>query len=45
VNIDAGIGLSTKENPQKTTKGSLKFKGVVHLINEGDMVIANIKNN
>jgi hypothetical protein len=45
VNVDKGVGFSTKETPDKTTKGSLKFKGSIHLTNEGDMIIANITNN
>ena len=46
VNVDKGIGFSTKETPDNPhTKGSIKFKGILHIANEGDMIIANITNN
>lgn len=46
VNVAAGIGFSTKETPDNNaTKGSLKFKGVVSIINENGQQIATIKNN
>lgn len=46
VNVDKGVGFSTKETPDNpSTKGSIKFKGILHLTNEGDMIIANITNN
>ena len=38
--------FSTKETPDNpSTKGSIKFKGILHLITEGDMIIAKITNN
>lgn len=46
VDVDKGVGFSTKETPDNpSTKGSIKFKGVLHLINEGNMIIAKITNN
>ena len=46
VNVDKGVGFQTKENLNSPhTKGSIKFKGVLRLITDGDMVIANITNN
>lgn len=45
VNVDKGVGFSTKETPDNPhTKGSIKFKGVLHLVTEDDMLIANISN-
>lgn len=46
VDVDKGVGFSTKETPDNpSTKGSIKFKGVLHLINEDNMIIAKITNN
>ncbi len=46
VNVEKGVGFSTKETPDNpNTKGSIKFKGILHLISEGDLLIANITNN
>ena len=46
VNVDKGVGFSTKETPDNEhTKGSIKLKGKLELITEGDMFIANITNN
>ena len=32
VDVDKGVGFSTKETPEKTTKGSIKFKGLLNII-------------
>jgi hypothetical protein len=46
VNVDKGVGFSTKETPDNTsTKGSIKFKGILKIINDGNMLIAEITNN
>lgn len=46
VNVDKGVGFSTKETPDNEhTKGSIKLKGKLELTTNGDMVIANITNN
>lgn len=46
VDVDKGVGFSTKETPDNPhTKGSIKFKGVLNIITEGNMVIARITNN
>ena len=46
VDVDKGVGFSTKETPDNpSTKGSIKFKGILDLITEGDMIIAKITNN
>jgi hypothetical protein len=46
VDVDKGVGFSTKETPDNpSTKGSIKFKGVLRLINEDNMIIAKITNN
>jgi len=46
VNVDKGVGFSTKETPDNPhTKGSIKFKGVLNITTEGDMIIAHITNN
>jgi hypothetical protein len=46
VNVDKGVGFSTKETPDNTsTKGSIKFKGILKIINDGNMIIAEITNN
>lgn len=44
VNVDKGIGFTTKNTPNnKHTKGSLKFKGVLEILNNENETIANIK--
>jgi len=46
VNVDKGVGFSTKQTPDNTsTKGSIKFKGILKIINDGNMLIAEITNN
>lgn len=41
--IDSMIGFSTKETPENpSTKGSLKFKGNLNIVNEGGKLIAYI---
>lgn len=46
VDVDKGVGFSTKETPDNpSTKGSIKFKGILRLMTEGDMIIAKITNN
>jgi hypothetical protein len=46
VNVEKGVGFSTKETPDNEhTKGSIKLKGKLELTTNGDMVIANITNN
>ena len=46
VNVDAGVGFSTKETPDNPhTKGSIKLKGNLEIITTGNQVIANITNN
>jgi hypothetical protein len=46
VNVGKGVGFSTKETPDNTsTKGSIKFKGILKIINDGNMLIAEITNN
>lgn len=46
VNVDKGVGFSTKETPDNPhTKGSIKIKGILKIINDGSMIIANITNN
>jgi len=43
VNIDKGVGFSTKETPENPhTKGSLKFKGQLKIEKENDLIVANI---
>ena len=45
VDVDKGVGFSTKETPDNTkTKGSIKFKGVLRITNDGDMILARISN-
>lgn len=36
VDVNPGIGFSTKETPDSSTKGSLKFKGNLKIINDND---------
>jgi hypothetical protein len=46
INVSEGIGFSTKETPDNPhTKGSIKIKGVLHIVNDGDIIIANITKN
>lgn len=46
VDVDAGVGFSTKETPDNThTKGSIKLKGKLEITTNGDMIIAKITNN
>lgn len=43
VDVDKGVGFSTKETPDNpSTKGSIKFKGFLDLVYENEMVIAKI---
>jgi hypothetical protein len=43
VDVDKGVGFSTKETPDNPhTKGSIKFKGTLHIVTENDFVIAKI---
>jgi hypothetical protein len=43
VDVDKGVGFSTKETPDNpSTKGSIKFKGFLNLIYEDNMIIAKI---
>jgi len=45
VDVDKGVGFSTKETPDNpSTKGSIKIKGVVKITTENDLIIANITN-
>jgi len=46
VNVDKGVGFSTKETPDNlSTKGSIKIKGKLEFITEDGFKIANITNN
>lgn len=46
VDVDEGVGFCTKETPDNPhTKGSIKFKGVLHLVVENDQIIAKITKN
>jgi hypothetical protein len=41
--VDKGIGFSSKETPDNPhTKGSLKFKGRLSIVNENNQIIAKI---
>ena len=43
VDVDKGVGFSTKETPDNpSTKGSIKFKGFLNLVYEDNMIIAKI---
>ena len=43
VDVDKGVGFSTKETlNNEHTKGSIKFKGVLQLVNENESIIAKI---
>lgn len=43
VDVDKGVGFSTKETPNNPhTKGSIKFKGALRIVTENDLVIAKI---
>lgn len=43
VDVDKGIGFSTKETPDNPhTKGSIKFKGILNIVIENDYIIAKI---
>lgn len=43
VDVDKGIGFSTKETPDNPhTKGSIKFKGTLKIVIENDYIIAKI---
>lgn len=43
VDVDKGIGFSTKETPDNPhTKGSIKFKGTLNIVIENDYIIAKI---
>jgi len=43
VDVDSGIGFSTKETPNNThTKGSLKFKGKLEITKVNDEIMAKI---
>ena len=45
VDVAEGVGFSTKETPENPhTKGSVKFKGVLHLFVDGNNIIAKITN-
>lgn len=40
--LDSEIGFSTKETPEGVTKGSLKFRGVIQIIESNNQLIAKI---
>ena len=43
VDVDKGVGFSTKETPDNPhTKGSIKFKGTLNIVIENDYIIAKI---
>lgn len=45
VNVDKGVGFSTKQTPSNNhTKGSIKIKGIVNITTENGLIIANITN-
>jgi hypothetical protein len=45
VNVDKGVGFSTKETPDNpSTKGSIKIKGMVNITTENGLIVANITN-
>lgn len=41
--LDSEIGFSTKETPESSTKGSLKFRGMISIHKFGDQIIATIE--
>lgn len=44
IDVQDGVSWSTKENPDSShTKGAIRFKGNLELINENDLLIAKIK--
>lgn len=45
VDVDAGVGFSTKETPNNSTKGSIKIRGVLHLSTDNGNIIAYITKN
>lgn len=46
VDVDSGVGFSTKETPTNDrTKGSIKFKASYTITEENGMLIAKITNN
>ncbi len=46
VEVDVGVGFSTKETPDNpSTKGSIKFKAYYSIIEQDGMLIAKITNN
>jgi hypothetical protein len=40
--LDSKIGFSTKETPENTTKGSLKFRGTISIQEINNQIIATI---
>ena len=43
VDVDSGVGFSTKETPDNPhTKGSIKFKGKLSIIGNGGTIVASI---
>ncbi len=43
INVDSGIGFSTKETPNNAhTKGSLKFKGKLEITTVDEKILARI---
>ena len=43
VDVDKGVGFSTKETPLSNhTKGSIKFKGCLEIRNDSGLIIAKI---
>jgi hypothetical protein len=46
VEVDAGVGFSTKETPDNpSTKGSIKFKASYTITEENGLLVAKITNN
>ena len=44
LDVDSGVGFSTKETPDNSTKGSIKFKGKLKIeVMDDGQIIANIK--
>lgn len=42
VDVEPGVGFSTKETPDGKTKGSIKFKGKLKFITENNKIITKI---
>ncbi len=43
MDVSAGVGFSTKETPDSQhTKGSLKMRGVLRVVEEGGQVLATV---